>query len=105
MMRPDVAVIPQDILGDCQLGLGEIPIASFRYPFRFQTPEKSLHWAVVPAISAATQTLGYLVTPQQLPEGATGIVTALVTVEQQAFRPASLLKCHVQRLLGQLAVR
>lgn len=98
MMRPDVAVIPQDILGDCQLGLGEVPIASFRYPFRFQTPEKSLHWAVVPAISAATQTLGYLV-------AATGIVTALVTVEQHTFRPASLLKCHVQRLLGQLAVR
>ena len=60
-MRSELAVISCDVIRYCRAGLAKISVAIIRYPLCFQASEEPFHWAVIPAISPATQTLLYLI--------------------------------------------
>lgn len=52
-MRPEFAVIPDDIIRYCMNGFAEADIAGHRYPFVFQASEEALHRAVDAPMSRA----------------------------------------------------
>jgi Mg2+/citrate symporter len=63
-MRSELAVISCDVIRYCRAGFAKIRVAIIRYPLCFQASEEPFHWAVIPAISPATQALLYLISPQ-----------------------------------------
>lgn len=63
-MRPDFAVIPDDIIRYCMGCFTEADVAGHRHPLIFQTSEEALHRTVIPAVTTPTHTLFYPVSPQ-----------------------------------------
>lgn len=60
---------------------------------------------IIPAVSSTTHALAHAVTPEPLATLATAVLRALVGMEPQPLRPATLLASHVQRLDQQVRVR
>lgn len=82
-MRSELAVISHYAVCFRCDGFAKISVSIIRCLLRFQASEEPFHWAVIPAISPATQALFYLTPPQQLSEISAGIVATLIRVIQQ----------------------
>lgn len=63
-MRPDFAVIPDDIIRYCMGCFTEAGVAGYRHPLIFQTSEEALHRTVISAVTTPAHTLFYPVSPQ-----------------------------------------
>lgn len=76
-VRPGVVVILVDVDQHIRRRLLGAEV-SLRYPLGFQAPEEPLHRRIIPAIASSAHALLDPVTPQLLPEGEAGVVSALV---------------------------
>lgn len=62
-MRPERAVIPDDIICDRISGFAKVHITCHRYSLILQAFEEAFHRAVIPTVSASAHTLLDPVTP------------------------------------------
>lgn len=63
-MRSELVVISRDVICYRHAGFAKIYVPIIRHPLCFQASEEPFDWAVIPAISPATQALLYLISPQ-----------------------------------------
>jgi len=75
-------IVVLDVCSDINHSLSETEVGIIWHPFRFITPEKELHWSIVPTIATPTHALCDLVMPQLLAEYPTCVMTALVRMKE-----------------------
>lgn len=103
-MRPERAVISNDIVRYCVSCIAEVYVTRHRYPLILQAPEEAFHWAIIPAVSTPAHTLLDPISPQQLPILPARIMTALIAVDHHSGWLAARFPCHFQRFHGESAV-